>query len=212
MKRKKRKSPKIRRVFKGKLLKVFVKKVKIGHRWFTREIVQKKNAAAFLVYDPAQDAVVLVSQIREAMRSRKNRNGLTTEVSAGHLEGLDIRADIAREASEELGASISENQIVMLNKEEMVAVSPGWTSELLALAFIELRPGQLDRAKKKFGLACEGERITRKFVPVSTLETTPLQDLKTFALVQWFLKERAKKRSQELTEDLRAVSRMEDRF
>ena len=183
----------------------------IGGKKFAREIVRKPNAAAFLVYDPIRDAIVLVLQVREPMRSKKNRKGVTVEVPAGHVKGKNTRAEIAREASEEIGATIPEEQVLLLNQGQMLAVSPGWTTERVALATIELKPGQIDRAREKFGLAKEGEYITRRFVPVSDLETMVLEDLKTYALVQWFLKERAKKRIHELQEDLHAMHRMDDR-
>jgi len=172
-------------VYCGKFLSVHLIDTQDGLR--QREVVRKKNAAAFLIYEPIRNAIILVSQVREPMITAENPAGLITEAPAGHLESNNIAAEIAREASEELGATIQENQLFLINKSALLAVSPGWTTEQMALGYVRLRPGQLEEGERQFGLAAEGENIKRKFISVSDLSSMVFEDLKTFALVQWFL-------------------------
>ena len=214
----KRKILKKRRVSFAKFLKVETRRILIGAQEFMRVIVRKKNAAAFLVHDLTRDEVVFALQEREPMRTLQNRKGSILEAPAGHLESPDIPAEISREASEEVGATVRAEQVLVLNGGQMLAVSPGWTTECKALGYIPLEPGQLEAANRTFGLACEGEYITRKRVSVEKLETMQFQDLTTFALVQWLLHRRAKKRIKEaekriheLEQDLDAMRRMDDR-
>ena len=58
------------------------------------------------------------------------------------------------------------------------------------LAFARLEPGQCDETRTEFGAAEEGERTKLEWIPVCELGNMIFQDLKTFALVQWFLRMR----------------------
>ncbi len=152
------------------------------------DVVEKGNAVAFLIYDPTNQVVILTSQQREPMRTPKNPKGFILEIPAGHLENMDIKSEIAREAYEEVGIKIGTDQIKLLNRSKLLASSPGWTTEKVAFGYVELLPGQLKKTGKKFGLANEGEIIKRRIIKISKLRRMVFEDLKTFAFVQWFLR------------------------
>ncbi len=173
------------RMYHGRFLSVDIVTTSDG---FEREIVFKNNAVGILIYDPVIDAVILVSQLREAMINSANVSGRITEIPAGHIKSGGVKETIRRELEEEIGAKISIEQVQLINDGEDMAMSPGWSTETMFFAYVELKPGQLDMSKKNFGLASEGEQISRYFVRTSRLNRIVFKDLKTFAMVQWFLR------------------------
>lgn len=93
------------------------------------EVVRTKTgrySVGFLIYDSVSDGVILVEQQRTAMISNNNPTGFIIEAPAGRCDRPEsVKATIAREAEEEVGAKINENQIEMLNSGVPVAMSPG---------------------------------------------------------------------------------------
>jgi len=180
---------KSQRVFKGGF--TMVDRLKSGRKRAT-EVVRTKPgrySVAFLIYVPKKDCVILVEQDRSAMIMDDNPTGTIEEVPAGRIERLETPAVvIAREASEEVGAAITVGQVRMLNAGQPLAVSPGVLDEMMYLGYVKLRAGQLS-PDRVFGLPSEGERIYRRLVRVEHLPFKDYEDLKTFALVQWFLRE-----------------------
>lgn len=172
--------------FRGRFLAVEERVLRDGHR---REIVQNTDSVGFLIDIPAWKAIVMVSQFRPAMLRPDNPEGMILEVPAGRFDRrIDVKALIAAEASEEVGAKIAPNQVRLLNGSQALAMSPGILTERMHLAFVRVRPGQLDASKQVFGLKEEGERTKRVLVPYAKLRRMRFDDLKTFALVQWFLR------------------------
>lgn len=148
-----------------------------------------RYSVGFLIYVPERDSVILVGQNRTAMISDSNPNGYVVEVPAGRCDRPEsVKATIAREASEEVGAMVEEDQIVLLNDGVPLAMSPGILDELMYLAYIELDEGQLS-PDRKFGLADEGEVIDRMLVPTQKACDTVCVDMKTKALL-WYLRVR----------------------
>lgn len=186
-------------VYCGKILLVERVIMPGGH---VREVVRKRHAVAFLLYDPAREAVAFVRQPRAPAISEENPEGLVMEAPAGHIESGNIRAEVVREAKEELGITMREDQVRLLNGGAGLYTSPGWTSEMLILAYAELEPGQCDETQEWFGLKEEGERTQRIWVPVADLVFMEFEDAKTFALVQGFLAERGQKRFEILLNEL----------
>ncbi|MBP9821860.1 MAG: NUDIX domain-containing protein [Candidatus Pacebacteria bacterium] len=153
-------------------------------------------SVAFLIYDPESDSVILVEQQRMAMVSDDNPSGFIVEVPAGRCDRPEsVKAAIAREAEEEVGATIDEDQIEMINAGQPLATSPGVLDELIYLAFIQLRSGQLS-ADQVFGVAEEGEFITRKLVPAARACDLVCVDLKTKALLLELMRRRIAKIAQ----------------
>ena len=172
------------RLFTGKF--ILVDSVIDTNRNRATEVVRTKTgrySVGFLVYDPESDSVVLVEQQRAAMISSENPTGFIVEAPAGRCDRPEsVKATIAREAEEEVGAKIDEDQIEMLNSGIPVAMSPGILDELMYLAFIRLRPGQLS-PDQVFGVAKEGEVIVRKLIPSNETCDMVCVDMKTKALL-----------------------------
>jgi 8-oxo-dGTP pyrophosphatase MutT (NUDIX family) len=150
------------------------------------EIVRAKSgrfSVGFLVYDPDSDCVILVEQQRTAMIDSSNPTGLIIEVPAGRCDRVEsVKRTIAREAEEEIGAAVNEKQIEMLNNGVPLAMSPGIIDEMMYLAYIELRPGQLS-PDRVFGVAEEGEIIVRKLIKAEEAHEMVCIDMKTKALL-----------------------------
>ncbi len=167
-----------------------------------REIVHGDDSVAILLYDIENKGIILVRQERAAMLFRRDSyhsvyGGFIIESVAGRLDkpGKTIKQIAKEEAMEEAGADVSEDDIEIINFGESLAPSPGFSTECIYLAYAEIKPGKLPKAKPEqiFGIEEEGERIARVCFPVEDLENYPHKDLKTFALIQWFLRTKLKK-------------------
>jgi 8-oxo-dGTP pyrophosphatase MutT (NUDIX family) len=173
---------------------------KIIHRGFLTlkkngrmEVVEKPNAVAWIFVDPIRKVVLLVSQKREAMVRRSNPSGAIIEAPAGTRDlKTSIKNLVVKEAEEETGLLITTRQVKLINRGVPLATSPGWETERVYLAYVETDLGpcmKKGQGRRVFGLKAHGERIRRRVVTFEELEQMTFHDLKTFALVQWFLKE-----------------------
>lgn len=156
-------------------------------------ILQTPDTVACLVYNRDRKAVALVSQKRPAVSFGENTDGTIIEGVAGHIENYDIgnpKAAMARECNEELGMRLDpdDQDFELLNQGEALYTSPGHSTEKMWLGYIEVGDGMFDHSKADFGLAEEGESTRRLWIPINCLSMMELHDLKTFALVQWFLR------------------------
>jgi len=159
------------------------------------EIVEKPNAVAFLVYHRDRRQVVFVSQYRLPVGHS------LPEVPAGHIEErpADIspafwaKKSMAREAKEELGVTIDPNRFELISAGGVYS-SPGFTTEQLYLAYLEIGDGDIEDKERTFGVQSEGESIKRFWVNVrelrKQLELGSFYDLKTLTLIYWFLKKK----------------------
>lgn len=157
-----------------------------GHR-----IVRTTNAAAVLIFDRRSESVVLIEQDRSAMKTPDNPQGRVTEVVAGRfdIDGETVQVMLKREIKEETGIEIEdESRIRIINWGKPMASSPGFATEQVYSAFVEvdLDPDELKRTKEIFGAVDEGEKITRKFVSVYQLPEMVFDNQKTFGLIMWF--------------------------
>ena len=160
------------------------------------EIVQTTNAVAFLIADPVREVVLLISQCREAMVRRGNPEGTIVEVPAGRRDlKCGVRALVAKEAREEVGKRLTVKQVKLLNHGVPLASSPGVLTERIWLAYVEtdLR-SCINDSSKTYGLAAHGERIRRRVVTFEELGRMTFEDMKSYALVQWFLNDQRKKK------------------
>ena len=154
-----------------------------------REIVVSHNAVAILLYHLQSDCVVLINQQRVAMISEENPEGMITEIVAGLFDlEIGIKELMVKEVEEEAGISLTEEQIELVNNGMPLASTPGGNTEKIYLGYAEINSEQIDTSRRIFGVEEEGERITRTFIPAEELESIAFDDMKTWALVQWFLK------------------------
>ncbi len=157
-----------------------------GHAW---QYLETSDSANVLIYITDKDQVLLVRQQRDAMVRNDNPEGWITESVAGRFDREEtVRQLLAREASEEVGGTIHPDAIVLLNNGAPLALSAGCLVERAWLGFVEVTSDQLEKTDRQYGLAAEGERITRIFLPAREVESYVCEDVRVFALLQWFLR------------------------
>ncbi|MCC5797480.1 MAG: NUDIX domain-containing protein [Methylophaga sp.] len=95
----------------------------------SRELFERGNCVAVLLYDPLRDEVVIIEQFRVGALQLNDERAWLLEIVAGTIEPGETAAEVAmREAVEEAGC-----EIVELIKVMDFFTSPGGTSELLTL-------------------------------------------------------------------------------
>ncbi len=172
------------RLFTGEF--ALVDSVTDTNRKRATEVVRTKAgrySVGFLIYDPLSDSVILIKQQRTAMISDNNPSGFIMEIPAGRCDRPEsVKATIVREAEEEVGAKINEDQVELLNEGVPMAMSPGILDELMYLAFVSLLPGQLE-LERVFGVAEEGEVIIRQLISAEKAHNMVCTDMKTKTLL-----------------------------
>ncbi|MBL1319951.1 MAG: NUDIX domain-containing protein [Methylophaga sp.] len=115
-----------------------IKKVELKHTLFKggwsrpikRELFQRGNCVAVLLYDPIRDEVVIIEQFRIGAIQLGEQAWLL-EIVAGAIEPGETAEEVAyRESIEEAGCEILE--LIKIND---FFTSPGGTSELLTLFY-----------------------------------------------------------------------------
>jgi hypothetical protein len=105
-----------------------IKHLETGH-----EIVSVTDSVAFLIRDKSTDRVLFTIQKRVPMGSA------LIEVPAGRFDvDLDIKELVVKEAKEEVGVTITEDDIILLNNGKPLAVAPGVLTERCYLAYVEV--------------------------------------------------------------------------
>jgi len=117
-------------------LEALVKYKKFDNTWSNevrREIFERGDAVAVLIYDPKQDALIMVEQFR-AGATRHPKGPWTLEIVAGTLEKNESPEDCAiREVKEETGIDLK-GELVLISDH---LVSPGATTERMWLFYAE---------------------------------------------------------------------------
>jgi ADP-ribose pyrophosphatase len=94
-----------------------------------REVFERGNCVAVLLYDPKRDEVVIIEQVRAGALKLGAEQAWLLEIVAGAIEEGETAEDVAyRESIEESGCEVQE-----LIKIMDFFTSPGGTSELLTL-------------------------------------------------------------------------------
>lgn len=165
----------------------FVKVLK--HRNTGYEIVKVTDSVAFLIWDSSTDSILLTLQHRVPMGCA------LLEVPAGRFDvDLDVKELVVKEAKEEVGVTITEDDVFLLNNGKPLAVAPGVLTERCYLAYVEVSASQIEKGDT-YGVPEEGESIQRVSMSVEDLmmDTVVYDDMKTSALVHYFLRERMRK-------------------
>lgn len=116
-----------------------------------REVFERGEGAAVLLYDPDLDKVVLVEQLRVAAMNNKTSPWLI-EVVAGIIDsGLSAEQTIIKETEEEAGLKLKE--YFKINE---FYLSPGGSSEVLHLFCAKI---SAENAQGLHGVASENEDI-----------------------------------------------------
>lgn len=150
------------------------------HQHLKREVYDRGDGAAILLYNTDQNTVILTRQMRFPVFLRDNEGDLI-EVCAGMLDGEAPAEAIRREAEEETGISLD-------HVEEIAALytSPGAVTERLHL-FVGAYTGVM-RTGPGGGLLHEGEEIAVLELPfpeaMAMIADGRIADAKTVVLLQ----------------------------
>lgn len=145
------------------------------------------DSVAVFIYNIRTENIIFVKQDRFAMVRKDNPEGTIIETPAGRFDyKVELIELIINEVREETGVTLTADQILILNSGIPLAESPGVLTERIHLAFAAVDVDETEGLGKVYGV--DGERIERFSVPASVLEDLICYDLKTFALVQWFLR------------------------
>ena len=152
--------------------------------WITqkREVYDRGNGSAILLYNTKQKTVILTRQFRLPTYLNGNETGMMIEVCAGLLDQDNPEQCIIRETEEETGYRISKVKKVM-----ETYMSPGAVTEILCL-FV----GEYDESMKVSdggGVAHEEENIDVMQMSFNEayamIESGQMQDAKTIMLLQY---------------------------
>ncbi|WP_036181771.1 NUDIX domain-containing protein [Marinomonas sp. MED121] len=147
-----------------------------------REVLNKGDGAAVLLFNYSRKTVVLVKQFRLPTYLNANSSGLMIEVCAGVLDGMSPEECIKKETLEETGFRIENPEPVMT-----VYMSPGAVTEKNHLFVADY--SSVGRPSLGGGLASENEYIEVLELSFeqaySMLESGEIIDGKTIMLLQY---------------------------
>ncbi|QLE00144.1 NUDIX domain-containing protein [Galbibacter sp. BG1] len=147
-----------------------------------REVYDRGNGAAILLYNKLKKTVILTRQFRMPTYLNDNSNGMMIEVPAGIIENEDAETSIIRETDEETGYKIQEVTKVM-----ETYTSPGAVTERLYLFVAEYN----DRMKVHEGGGLESENEEIEVFEISfekalkLISEGTIKDAKTIMLLQY---------------------------
>ncbi|MDR3681172.1 MAG: GDP-mannose pyrophosphatase NudK [Flavipsychrobacter sp.] len=148
----------------------------------TREVYDRGNGAAILLYNTIQKTVLLARQFRLPTFLNDNENGMLVEVCAGLLDKDTPEECVKREAMEELGYKITN-----VKKVFEAYMSPGAVTELLHFFVAEYTSAM--KVTEGGGLEAEEENIEvleLAFDAVfNMIATGEIRDAKTIMLLQY---------------------------
>ncbi|HWS59421.1 MAG TPA: GDP-mannose pyrophosphatase NudK [Flavobacterium sp.] len=147
-----------------------------------REVYDRGNGAAILLYNSAQKTVILTRQFRLPTYLNGNASGMMIEVCAGLLDKDHPEQCIIRETEEETGYRVS-----TVRKVFETYMSPGAVTEILYL-FV----GEYDESMKvNIGGGIETEQENIEVLEFSfdkafkMIESGEIKDAKTIILLQY---------------------------
>ena len=147
-----------------------------------REVYDRGNGAAILLYNSTNKTVILTRQFRLPSYLNGNKNGMMIEVCAGLLDQDNPEQCIIRETEEETGYRISE-----VKKVFETFMSPGAVTEILYLFVGEYNDSM--KVTEGGGLDTEQEHIEVMELPFekayTMIETGEIKDAKTILLLQY---------------------------
>ncbi len=158
----------------------------------SRELFERGHAVAVLLYDPREDAVVMVEQFRIGALECET-GAWFLEVVAGMVEEGESEESVARrESDEEAGCQVGRLEFIA-----RYWVSPGGTSETLALYC-----GEVDStvAEGVHGLDHENEDILVHVLPylelIEVWKKGEINSATPLLAVQWLMMNRDRLRSE----------------
>jgi len=158
-----------------------------GHG-FKREVVHVSDSVNGLLVDLTRGEVILIRQEHLSQRRKENPTGTETETVAGRFDvDLGPKALLVKEALEECGTTITEEDVQLLNGGHSMSLSAGILTERAFLSVVFVEDDQVTGPETGLGDKDEGERIDRVRMPISQFidPNTVHQGIRTFAFAQW---------------------------
>ncbi|MBD1261072.1 GDP-mannose pyrophosphatase NudK [Maribacter polysiphoniae] len=147
-----------------------------------REVYDRGNGAAILLYNGKKGTVVLTRQFRMATYVNGNTDGMLVEVCAGLLDGDNPVDCIKKEAEEETGYKIENVQKVFES-----FMSPGSVTEILHFFVAEYE--ETMKISEGGGAEDETENIEVLEMPfkeaIAMIKSGEIKDAKTIMLLQY---------------------------
>lgn len=147
-----------------------------------REVYDRGNGAAILLYNSKKGTVVLTRQFRMSTYVNGNTDGMLVEVCAGLLDGDNPEDCIKKEAEEETGYKIENVQKVFES-----FMSPGSVTEILHFFVAEYEDTM--KIGEGGGAEDETENIEVLEMPfkaaIDMIKTGEIKDAKTIMLLQY---------------------------
>ena len=147
-----------------------------------REVYDRGNGAAILLYNSIQKTVILIRQFRLPSYLNGNETGMMIEVCAGLLDKDHPEQCIIRETEEETGYRIS-----TVHKVFETYMSPGAVTEILYCFVGEYNASM--KVSNGGGIEHEQEEIEVLEMPFedayAMIETGEIKDAKTILLLQY---------------------------
>ena len=145
-----------------------------------RELFERGDAAAVLMYDPVCDAVVMIEQFR--IGALNESSPWLLEIVAGMVEKGEKPAEVVvREAKEEANCSLAEVEHIT-----DYLSSPGGTNEKISLYFAHVDSRECGGV---YGLESEGEDILVRVMPFdevwAMVECGQCNNAMTLIALQW---------------------------
>jgi GDP-mannose pyrophosphatase NudK len=148
----------------------------------TREVYDRGNGAAILLYNSSLKNVILTRQFRLPSFVNGNKKGFLIEVCAGLLDEENPEEAVIRETEEETGFRIKAVQKIF-----EAYMSPGSVSEILYFFIAEY--DQSMKVNEGGGVELEQENIEVLEMPFNRayamIETGEIRDAKTIMLLQY---------------------------
>lgn len=157
---------------------------KKDNSWITqkREVYDRGNGAAILLYNTEQKTVILTRQFRLPTYLNGNASGMSIEVCAGLLDQDQPEQCIIRETEEETGYRLSNVTKIMESY-----MSPGAVTEILYLFTGAYNTSM--KVSEGGGVAHEEENIEVLEMPFdqayAMIATGEIKDAKTIMLLQY---------------------------
>ncbi|NQV89622.1 MAG: hypothetical protein HQ488_04840 [Parcubacteria group bacterium] len=153
------------------------------------------DSVSCLLIDLEGDRVLLISQMHLTQMRDDNPTGVEIETVAGRFDvDLGPKALAVKEASEEAGAAMTEDAVVVLNGGRSMSLSAGILTERAFLSVARIDTAKVTGPDTGLGNPNEGEDISRLWMPISVFcDPTTIHDgVRTFAFAQWLRAERLK--------------------
>ncbi len=148
----------------------------------TREVYDKGDGAAVLLYNKQTQKIILTQQFRMPAYINGLENGIVTEVPAGMLDKDDPETCIIREIEEETGY-----RVPRVKKVRDCFMTPGAVTEITHMFIAEYDATM--RVSEGGGLENEQEDILvfeQEFTEVKrSIENNEIKDAKTLILLQY---------------------------